>query len=57
MVPVVKDVDKKSVTEIGQELIDLSDRARNRRLKPEDISGASFSVSSLGGIGGTSLPN
>ena len=53
VVPVVKDVDKKSVTEIGQELIDLSDRARNRRLKPEDISGASFSVSSLGGIGGT----
>ncbi len=53
VVPVVKDVDQKSVTEIGQELIDLSERARSRRLKPEDISGASFSVSSLGGIGGT----
>lgn len=51
--PVVKDVDKKSVTEIGQELIDLSEKARSRKLRNEDLSGASFSVSSLGGIGGT----
>lgn len=53
VVPVVKDVDKKSVTEIGQELIDLSEKARSRKLRNEDLSGASFSVSSLGGIGGT----
>jgi pyruvate dehydrogenase E2 component (dihydrolipoamide acetyltransferase) len=53
VVPVVKNVDTKSVTEIGLELIDLSERARSRKLRTEDLSGSSFSVSSLGGIGGT----
>ncbi|HZJ88024.1 MAG TPA: 2-oxo acid dehydrogenase subunit E2, partial [Sphaerochaeta sp.] len=48
VVPVVKQVDTKSVTEIGAELIDLSERARNRKLRTEDLSGSSFSVSSLG---------
>ena len=53
VVPVVKNVDQKSITEIGAELIELSERARGRKLKGEDLSGGSFSVSSLGGIGGT----
>ncbi len=53
VVPVVRDVDKKSVTEIGSELIALSEKARSRKLTADDLSGASFTVSSLGGIGGT----
>lgn len=53
VVPVVKDADTKSVTEIAIELDALSSKARERKLKGEDLSGASFSISSLGGIGGT----
>lgn len=53
VVPVVRNVDQKSVTEIGVELIELSEKARSRKLRTDDLSGASFSVSSLGGIGGT----
>ncbi|MBJ2356882.1 2-oxo acid dehydrogenase subunit E2, partial [Sphaerochaeta sp. S2] len=53
IVPVLKDADKKSVTEIARELASISQRARDRKLKPEDLSGGSFSISSLGGIGGT----
>ncbi|MFA7371541.1 MAG: 2-oxo acid dehydrogenase subunit E2 [Sphaerochaetaceae bacterium] len=53
VVPVVKNVDSKGVIEIAEELIALSERARTRKLSTEDLSGASFSVSSLGGIGGT----
>lgn len=52
IVPVLKDADKKSVTEIARELASTSKRARDRKLKPEDLSGGSFSISSLGGIGG-----
>ena len=53
VVPVVKDADQKSVIEIATDLIALSERARSRKLKSEDLAGGSFSVSSLGGIGGT----
>ncbi len=53
VVPVVKDADKKSVLEIATELDALSSKARERKLKGEDLAGASFSISSLGGIGGT----
>ncbi len=55
IVPVLKDADKKSVTDIARELVEISSRARDRKLKPEDLSGASFSISSLGGIGGTAF--
>lgn len=53
VVPVIKNADTKSLGEIGHALADLSDRARKGTLKPEDYSGGSFSISSLGGIGGT----
>lgn len=51
-VPIVRDVDKKTVFEISEELMDLSVRARDKKLKPEEMKGATFTISSLGGIGG-----
>jgi pyruvate dehydrogenase E2 component (dihydrolipoyllysine-residue acetyltransferase) len=53
VVPVVKNVDKKSVFELAQESGDLARQARDGKLKPADMSGACFTISSLGGIGGT----
>ena len=52
VVPVVKDVDKKTIYELSEELIDLSQRARNKKLKPTEMAGGTFTISSLGGIGG-----
>ncbi len=46
--PVIRDADRKTLTEIGLEARELAQRARNRRLKPEEYTGASFSVSNLG---------
>ena len=55
VVPVIKDADKKGLFEIAQELTALSGKAREGKLGPGDMSGASFTISSLGGIGGTSF--
>ncbi len=55
IVPVLKDADKKSITEIARELMSISQRARDRKLRPDDLAGGSFSISSLGGIGGTAF--
>lgn len=55
VVPVVRDVDKKSVFELAGDLMELSGRARERKLAPRDMQGASFTISSLGGIGGTAF--
>ncbi|MEJ2669260.1 MAG: 2-oxo acid dehydrogenase subunit E2 [Gammaproteobacteria bacterium] len=55
VVPVVRDVDQKSVSQLAQEIVALSGKAREKRLKPEDMKGAVFSISSLGGIGGTAF--
>lgn len=55
VVPVLKDAETKSVTDIARELATLSQKARERKLRPEDLSGGSFSISSLGGIGGTAF--
>ena len=52
MVPVVKDADKKGVLQISQEMGDLAKKARDGKLSPADMSGACFTISSLGGIGG-----
>jgi len=46
-------VDRKNITQISIELDDLARRARDRKLKPDEMQGASFSISNLGGIGGT----
>ena len=53
VVPVVRDVDQKGIFELSEELMDISARARDGKLTGEDLSGGTFSVSSLGGIGGT----
>ena len=52
-VPVVRDVDQKSVFELSEELMDLSARAGDKKLKPNELKGGTFTISSLGGIGGT----
>jgi pyruvate dehydrogenase E2 component (dihydrolipoamide acetyltransferase) len=53
VVPVVKDADKKTISQIAQDMAELSAQARDGKLKPADMQGASFTISSLGGIGGT----
>jgi pyruvate dehydrogenase E2 component (dihydrolipoamide acetyltransferase) len=53
MVPVLKDADRKGILQISQELADLSARARAGKLAPAEMTGATFTISSLGGIGGT----
>ncbi|MCH9745578.1 MAG: dihydrolipoyllysine-residue acetyltransferase [Proteobacteria bacterium] len=53
VVPVIKNVEKKSLTELATELAETSAKARDGKLKPGDMQGAGFTISSLGGIGGT----
>jgi len=53
VVPVIKEADKKGVLEIAQEMRELAGRAREGKLKPDEMQGGTFSISSLGGIGGT----
>lgn len=53
VVPVVRDVDSKSVVEIATELGEISQKARDKKLKPSDMQGGCITISSLGGIGGT----
>jgi pyruvate dehydrogenase E2 component (dihydrolipoamide acetyltransferase) len=55
VVPVIKDADHKGLREIAQDLTELSSKARDGKLGPGDMSGATFTISSLGGIGGTSF--
>ena len=55
MVPVIRDVDKKSVPEITKELGDISTRARDKKIKPDELTGGCFTISSLGGISGTAF--
>ena len=55
VVPVIRDVDQKSVFELAAELSDLSQRARNKKLRGADLEGGCFTISSLGGIGGTAF--
>ena len=53
VVPVIRDADKKGVIDIAKEMVDLSKLARDGKLKPDQMQGGSFTISSLGGIGGT----
>jgi pyruvate dehydrogenase E2 component (dihydrolipoamide acetyltransferase) len=55
VVPVIRDVDRKSIFEISAELMEMSAKARDKKLKPGDMQGATFTISSLGGIGGTAF--
>ena len=52
VVPVIRDVDKKSIWELASEVAALAERARDKQLKPDDMQGGVFTVSSLGAIGG-----
>jgi len=53
LVPVLRDVNKKSITELAREVVDLADRTRKKKIKPEELEGGSFTVSNQGSIGGT----
>ncbi|MFW1677540.1 dihydrolipoyllysine-residue acetyltransferase [Pontibacter sp. JAM-7] len=53
MVPVIKDADQKSIYQLSQEAVELAGKAKDRKLKPNEMQGACFTISSLGGIGGT----
>ena len=55
VVPVIRDVDKKSLFELSADMGELSAKARNKKLGPGEMQGASFTISSLGGIGGTAF--
>jgi pyruvate dehydrogenase E2 component (dihydrolipoamide acetyltransferase) len=55
LVPVIRDADAKSITQISVELSQLSEKARNRKISLDEMQGGCFSISNLGGIGGTSF--
>jgi pyruvate dehydrogenase E2 component (dihydrolipoamide acetyltransferase) len=53
LVPVLRDVDKKNIVELAAEMSQLSKKAREKKLKPEEMEGGTFTITNLGGIGGT----
>jgi pyruvate dehydrogenase E2 component (dihydrolipoamide acetyltransferase) len=55
LVPVVRDVDKKNILELSVELTQLAEKARQHKVAPEDMVGGNFTISNLGGIGGTNF--
>ncbi|MUP45959.1 biotin/lipoyl-binding protein [Gramella sp. BOM4] len=55
LVPVIRDVDKKGLIEIARELVELAEKAREGKLDPDSMKGGNFSISNLGGFGGTNF--
>jgi len=55
MVPVVRDVNKKSINELALELTELAQKARDKKITPDELQGGNFTISNLGGIGGTNF--
>jgi pyruvate dehydrogenase E2 component (dihydrolipoamide acetyltransferase) len=55
LVPVIRDVDKKNIVELATELSQLSKKARDKKLTPEEMEGGTFTITNLGGIGGTAF--
>ena len=55
IVPVIKNVDTKTIPYIAKELSDISTRARDKKIKPDELTGGCFTISSLGGISGTAF--
>jgi len=53
LVPVIRDVNKKSIAELAEELTSIAERARQRKLDSKDLTGGTFTITNLGGIGGT----
>jgi pyruvate dehydrogenase E2 component (dihydrolipoamide acetyltransferase) len=52
LVPVVRDADRKSILELAKAIADLAERARNKKIKPDELEGGTFTISNQGGIGG-----
>jgi pyruvate dehydrogenase E2 component (dihydrolipoamide acetyltransferase) len=55
LVPVVRDADRKTILELAVEIVDLAGRTRNKKIKPDEMEGGSFTISNQGGIGGTNF--
>lgn len=55
VVPVIRDVDQKTVLQLAKELAEIAEKARNRKLEIKDMQGATFTITNLGGIGGTAF--
>src|SRR5580704_4548230 len=55
LVPVIRDVDKKNIVELATELTQLSKKAREKKLTPDEMEGGTFTITNLGGIGGTAF--
>lgn len=55
LVPVIRNVDRKSIIEISEELVALAEKARNGKLSPDEMKGGNFTISNLGGFGGTNF--
>jgi pyruvate dehydrogenase E2 component (dihydrolipoamide acetyltransferase) len=55
LVPVLKNIDKKNITEISKELNELAGKARDKKITPDEMDGGNFTISNLGGIGGTNF--
>jgi len=55
LVPVVRNADQKSISRLAAEIADLADRARNKKLKPDEMEGGTFTISNQGGIGGVNF--
>lgn len=55
LVPVVRDIDQKSISQIAIEIVDLAGRARRRKVQPRELEGATFTISNQGGIGGSAF--
>jgi len=55
LVPVIRSVDDKNIKELSHELNDIAERARNKKITPDEMDGGTFTISNLGGIGGTNF--
>jgi pyruvate dehydrogenase E2 component (dihydrolipoamide acetyltransferase) len=55
LVPVIRDVDKKTLTQVAVELTEMAEKTRDRKVSPDEMQGGTFTVSNLGGIGGTNF--
>jgi pyruvate dehydrogenase E2 component (dihydrolipoamide acetyltransferase) len=55
VVPVIRDVNEKSLVELAEEIVNTAQRAREKKIKTDDMKGGCFTISSLGGVGGTAF--
>ena len=55
LAPVIRDVDKKSVFQLSKEVTEIAQKARDKKISPDELQGGNFTISNLGGIGGTNF--